>query len=372
MASKITLSNPSIPPGSLILVTGANGLIASHAADQLLAAGYRVRGAVRSAAKSSYLTELFAARHGQHPQSPRLFELVEVPDVTVPGAWDAAVRGVAGIAHVVGAVEMSPQDADAAAAAELKWQVALLEAAAREDSVKSFALTASAWAAWTPDAARRGVVLGADSWNDEAVALARDASVPPQAKGMAGFMAVKTLVERGVWEWVRRTRPAFAFNTLLLDTVIGEVLDPRHQGIPSTAGMVHWVWEGKHAAILDSMAPQWHVDCRDAGRLFVAVLASSPLVDRERVFVFGARYSWRRVWEVLRTLYPDHEMKAPKETGWDQTEVPNERGEELLGRVGQTSGWTSLEESVKKNAASWLQLDGPVAADEKYMQLNGS
>jgi uncharacterized protein YbjT (DUF2867 family) len=33
--------------GSLILVTGVNGLLGSHVADQLLHAGYKVRGSVR-------------------------------------------------------------------------------------------------------------------------------------------------------------------------------------------------------------------------------------------------------------------------------------------------------------------------------------
>jgi uncharacterized protein YbjT (DUF2867 family) len=106
----LPITNRLLPASSLVLVTGANGLIASHAADQLLAAGYRVRGAVRSLSRSAYLEPLYAARHG-----PGRFALVAVPDVTVPGAWDDAVRGVAGIAHVVGGLDLAVQDADAAA-----------------------------------------------------------------------------------------------------------------------------------------------------------------------------------------------------------------------------------------------------------------
>lgn len=37
---------PAIAPGSLTLVTGVNGFIGSHIADQLLSLGYRVRGTV--------------------------------------------------------------------------------------------------------------------------------------------------------------------------------------------------------------------------------------------------------------------------------------------------------------------------------------
>ncbi len=347
------IPNPVIPPDSLILVTGANGLIASHATDQLLAFGYRVRATVRSASRCAYLTALYTARHGAGR-----FTLHEIPDVAAPGVWDEAVRGVSGIAHVLGALDLWVEDADKKAAEELVWQTGMLEAARREGGVKSVVFTSSAWAAWTPDAGKR-VALTGESWNDEAVELARDKTVERAQKGFAGFMAFKTLVEKGVWEWVRREKPGFAFNTLLLDTVMGECLDPANQGVPSTAGMVRWVWEDTHREVLDVMQPQWFVDCRDTGRLYVALLATAPVVNGERVYGFGARYSWFRVAEILRALYPEQADKVAKvkNQGWDQTEVPNEFGAELLARLGQQEGWRGLEESVKENAESWLRVE---------------
>lgn len=89
-----------LPPGSLVLVTGVNGLIASHAADQLLAYGYSIRGTVRSVSRNSYLQKLFDTRHG-----PSKCELVEIPDVSAPKAWENAIKGVAAVAHVVGSVD---------------------------------------------------------------------------------------------------------------------------------------------------------------------------------------------------------------------------------------------------------------------------
>ncbi|KAL2145828.1 hypothetical protein VTI28DRAFT_6125 [Corynascus sepedonium] len=143
------IPNPLIPPDALILVTGANGLIASHVVNQLLAFGYRVRGTVRSATRCAYLTTLFDTRHG-----PGRFELIEVPDVTRPGAWDAAVCGVSGVAHVLGSVDLAVRDADAATAEEMPWQVNLLAAAAKEEGIRSIVFTSSAWAAWAPVGAR--------------------------------------------------------------------------------------------------------------------------------------------------------------------------------------------------------------------------
>lgn len=79
----------AIHPGSTIFVTGVNGLIGSHIADQLLARGYHVRGAVREVEKCAWLTEYFAGKH-----KDAKFELVSVPDMTVEGCYDEAVKGM--------------------------------------------------------------------------------------------------------------------------------------------------------------------------------------------------------------------------------------------------------------------------------------
>lgn len=302
--AKLTISNPTIPLGSTILVTGANGLIASHVVDQLLFAGYHVRGTVRTPSKCTWMEPLYTQRHGSGK-----FELITVSDFVKLGAWDAAVRGVSGIAHVSGGVDLSVQDVETVLREELPLHVSLLEAAKKEESVKAFAFTSSAWAAWTPDAKKK-VKLSEWTWNEEAIALAAsDAS--PQAKGLANFMALKTRLEQECWEWVRKEEPVFTFNAILLDTVIGECLDPKNQGIPSTAGMVRWLWEGSNRYVLNMLQPQWHIDTHDTGMLYVAAL-TTPGVNRKRIFGFGERYSWYQVAEILRKLYPEKEI-APVE-----------------------------------------------------------
>jgi nucleoside-diphosphate-sugar epimerase len=50
---------PIPPPGSKILVTGANGFIAVWLIRTLLEKGYSVRGVVRSPSKGEYLRKLF-------------------------------------------------------------------------------------------------------------------------------------------------------------------------------------------------------------------------------------------------------------------------------------------------------------------------
>ena len=75
-------------PGSTIFVTGVNGLIGSHIADQLLARGYHVRGAVREVDKCGWLAEYFSTKY-----KDARFELVGVPDMSVEGCYDEGVKG---------------------------------------------------------------------------------------------------------------------------------------------------------------------------------------------------------------------------------------------------------------------------------------
>lgn len=87
-------SASNLPTGSLVLVTGANGFVASHVVDRLLEDGFNVRGSVRSEEKGKWLHGVFDKKYGKG----RL-ELVVVPDMQATGAFDAAVKGVAGICH---------------------------------------------------------------------------------------------------------------------------------------------------------------------------------------------------------------------------------------------------------------------------------
>ena len=79
---------PVIPPGSIILVTGVNGFIGSHVADQLIQAGYIVRGTTRNIAKAAGVRDMFDAQYGGGK-----LEVVVVEDMAEPGAFEEACKG---------------------------------------------------------------------------------------------------------------------------------------------------------------------------------------------------------------------------------------------------------------------------------------
>jgi len=71
----------------LVLITGVNGYIASVTAKFFLDSGhYRVRGTVRSLESAGQKMLKPYAEKGE-------FEVVEVPNITVDGAFDEAVKG---------------------------------------------------------------------------------------------------------------------------------------------------------------------------------------------------------------------------------------------------------------------------------------
>lgn len=78
----------AISKGDLVLVTGANGYIASHIVKELLEHGYRVRGTVRDAKKAEWMKQLFHPKHGEDA-----FEVVVVKDMAAEGAFDEAMEG---------------------------------------------------------------------------------------------------------------------------------------------------------------------------------------------------------------------------------------------------------------------------------------
>lgn len=81
--------SPAIAPDSLVLVTSFNGFIGSHVADQLIQAGYRVRGTIRDILKTEWVNAMFDNRYGKGK-----FEAVVVKNTADSGAFDEACKGM--------------------------------------------------------------------------------------------------------------------------------------------------------------------------------------------------------------------------------------------------------------------------------------
>lgn len=83
---------PFVPAPAKVLVTGANGYVATWMILYLLRRGYSVRAVVRSVSKATHIINMFK------PYGTR-FEICIVPDIVQEGAFDEAVKGVDAIEH---------------------------------------------------------------------------------------------------------------------------------------------------------------------------------------------------------------------------------------------------------------------------------
>lgn len=79
--------------GPLILITGGTGYIGNHTVAEFLSHGYRVRATARNKNSCSSLLAI----HDKHRES---IQTHIISDITLPGAFDEAVKGVDGIVHM--------------------------------------------------------------------------------------------------------------------------------------------------------------------------------------------------------------------------------------------------------------------------------
>ncbi|KAG6353785.1 hypothetical protein INS49_005265 [Diaporthe citri] len=335
------ISSPAIPYGSLIVVSGVNGFIGSHVADQTLAAGFRVRGTTRSLRRNAWVWEYFKNKYGSE-----VFELLEVPDVTIDGAFDSALKGASGFVHVASDMSNST-DPDVVIANAVKGVLNALRAAKKEGAgMKRFVYTSSSTAATLPKPEEVFSVT-AESWNDEAVEMAWKTDAV-EKDAFVVYAASKTESERAVWNWARETEPDFVINTVLPNANFGAILSPENQGYPSTARWIKAVLDGHHDSI-KHIPPQYYVNVQDTARLHVIALAS-PTVKDERVFAFTEPFNFNDIIDVLRRQYPGDErwVEVPDQRQDLSKIEPIKRAEELLEEA-YGFRFTGLEQSVKDN-----------------------
>ena len=337
----------AIPKGSLVVVSGANGFIASHVVDQLLIAGYRVRGTVRSLERAAWVSNYFNEKYGSG-----WLELAEVPDMAAPGAFDDVVNGAAGFCHVATPV-MQSFDPNEGVTTVINGALNLLNACAKEPSIKRVVMTSSSTAAASPQPDTE-FVIDETSWNEEAV---KAAWAPPPYEGLQRrldvYSAAKTQSEQAAWKFMREHQPGFVLNCVLPNANMGLVLDPKHQGTPSTVGWLHALWNGfEGQEDLKFNPPQYYINVQDNARVHVAALIF-PDVKSERLFTFAYPFTWNDLLAIYRKLWPDRKFMDDIEgTGNDLSKVANGRAEQLLKRMG-VPGWTSLEESVQAAVKSF-------------------
>ncbi|KAI0474034.1 NAD(P)-binding protein [Xylariaceae sp. FL0804] len=271
------------------LVTGANGFIGARVVGALLDAGWTVRGAVRDPGATS--SRELAGHLAGHAAAGR-FELVRVPDITAPGAFDAAVQNVSAIAHLATPMPLSVEISDPAQVIRtaVDGTLSILESAFAEASrrataeaegegegetagttgwlpLRSFVLMSSV-AAIRSSRGRVATYTEAD-WNEEVDEMIREQQGgDQQVSGHLAYSASKVAAERAFWDFFNTKSPSFTATSLCPVWVAGPPLHlpSSPAGIAETNEFVWKVLSGQAFPAGPAGYGQ-HVDVRDVARV---------------------------------------------------------------------------------------------------------
>ncbi|MCP1335590.1 NAD-dependent epimerase/dehydratase family protein [Futiania mangrovi] len=277
------------PDMGSVLVTGASGFIARHVVLQLLEAGYRVRGTVRSASKGE---DLRGALAGQGADAAR-FSFCEA-DLDREDGWAEAVRGCVAVLHVASPFPLgNPRDREAlvgpARAGTLRvYEAAMAAGAAR--FVATSSIVAMVYRANRPAEMR----FGEGDWTD------------PEWAPLTAYAVSKTRAEQALWAQARSDGTLERITTVNPGFVLGPALD----GVFGTSlEVIGMILTGKYPAVPPTAYPV--ADVRDVAGVHVRALQTGEAAGR-RLLAAGETLSLKEMAETLRAAFPGRARRIPR------------------------------------------------------------
>ncbi|RPI16489.1 MAG: aldehyde reductase [Lysobacterales bacterium] len=271
-----------------VLVTGVSGFIAKHCAIELLAAGYGVRGTVRSPGKSEAVRGTLA----RHVDVGRLE--FATADLDSDAGWDEAVDGCRHVLHVASPFPPSvPRDEQELIRPAVQGTLRVLEAAVR-GGLERFVQTSSMAA----------VLYGHPAGRKEPYTEADWTQV--DAPGVAAYVKSKTLAERTARDYVARAPGGLHYASVNPGLVLGPALD---RDIGTSAEIVRSFLRGKYPGSPRVSIPC--VDVRDVAKMHrLALEADVPAGGR---YLGAAETLWMTdIAAALRQALGPAARKVPK------------------------------------------------------------
>ncbi|KAJ3460928.1 hypothetical protein MRS44_011795 [Fusarium solani] len=330
----------TIPSGSMVLVTGATGFVASHVTRQFLERGYKVRGTVRDLAQASWLID----NHFKSYAESGHLELVVVPDLVADGAFDEAIKGVSTIAHIATISNLDPSPHNIIPQT-VTGATGVLKSAIKEPSVRRVVFTSSIMAAVLP-VAGNDTRVDDDTWNEAAVEAAWAPPPYEPSRTLITYAASKVAAEREVWRFVEQEKPHYTFNVICPSGIIGEPLHQKHAEAPTNWIATHF---RRDKTSLDAFPAAFFVDVKDIALLHIAAMLD-PQVKNARLHSWGHSSNWNEFLAVLRELRPQREFIADYPEPYYVT-ISTDQSDSvaLLKRWADQEGWRPLKDSISES-----------------------
>ncbi|KAL4966185.1 MFS general substrate transporter [Aspergillus stella-maris] len=343
----------------LILITGANGFIASHCIAQILqTTDHHIRCTVRSGSKA---TETLHALHtlAGIPTSKTTthLHLVVIPDSTDEVQFTPAVAGVDAILHLASAFSYDVRPGEfeeKLLRPAIRGTETVCRVAARERTVKRVVVMSSFAAVYDAAlGASPGKVYTEEDWSPLGYEEGRDAGAVPTA-----YRASKVLAERSAWNFVTANADSVQYKlvTLCPGMVFGRMIHPL-DSLASLNASNQIVWDVLRAdEIPVTKAPVW-IDVEDLAIVSLRAL-TAPLNGHERFLVAQGAYDTQEIADIVREGIPEFRDRVPvgnpgvriRDThyGCDSSKVKRVIGVEFRG----------LRESVLPLARQLFELEG--------------
>ncbi|KAK8078143.1 hypothetical protein PG996_004313 [Apiospora saccharicola] len=316
-----------------ILITGLNGYLAGRTAEAVLKAGYDVRGTVRRLATGDKVKDALAEMG--YPEDR--IDVVEVPDMTVPGAFDEAVKGCHAILHLAAPLgelygQTTPPEIVRKTVSSTQG---LLESAERHagDGLASVVYMSSVAAMFEVEAEPRR--HDETDWNKLAERAVEELGV--EAGPFNAYCAAKTASEKTVWRFREEKKPKF--------------------GMTAVQASVSQIWQvvaGAEPMALPTY--QSYVDVRDVARVLVWAALHPEAADGERLLCSGGRGGGQAFADILAK-----HVDGKKE--WDGIQLwkgtPNQGYTEGYGPYpGEL--WLDAGKAVRVTGQDWMPLETSV------------
>ncbi|KAH8586406.1 putative NAD dependent epimerase/dehydratase [Bisporella sp. PMI_857] len=337
-----------------VLITGVNGYIASRTAEAFLNEGYNVRGTVRNKNSAAGLLEVLEP----FVTAGRL-EIVEVKDITIPGAFDEAVKGVHAIIHMASPVSLSFDDPDPVIKTAIEGTQSVLNSgyAYGSPTLKSVVLTSSIGAILGKHAAP--YTYTENDWNDVSEALV--AELGKSTPSAQIYLASKTAGEKAFWKFRDEKKPAWTMTAVNPVFVGGPPLV-----VPESADKIHETVKSVYTVLNGEPIPPplggsgAFVDVRDVARLMVFSVSHPEVADGERYIACGGVGSGQAVADILREHYKNRKIAVGNpgegyEPGW---RFPNGGIRFDSSKAVKATGkeWIPFDKSVLDAAKSFEKL----------------
>ncbi|EAT90059.1 hypothetical protein HBI56_043960 [Parastagonospora nodorum] len=337
-----------------VLLTGANGFVASHIVQGLIKRNYHIVGTVRSEQKARDVIAL-------HPSWKDHITWANIADIGVTDVWEEVFKSgpFDYIIHNASPVDFTVKDFQLAMIdPAVKGTTSLLEASQRlgGSTLKRVVIsgsTASVSDYFHPVSKAREPYTEAD-WNQVEYAIEKGDVV-------AAYVASKTLAERAAWKFMETNKPTFGMTVLNPYVIIGPMLQPAAgpDNVPSTNVFpVFNFLNGTYRDIETLTFPAWHyVDVRDVALAHILSM-TEPATNNKRILLVSGLITPQSIINIIRRNFPelhDRVIEGVPEKlmpdGVEPTDWDVRRSFEVLGNTWK---YIRLEETIVDTVNDFL------------------